>query len=225
MDMLVFGHAGARVLVFPTRNQPYTEYEDLRITEALRPKIEAGQMQLFCVDSIDAESFYCWWCRPADRVKRHVQYENYILNEVMPVMDKMNDNPVTVAHGCSFGAFHAANITFRHPKRFQRLVAFSGRYDPTLNVECFRDLLDGHRDEDVYYHTPVQYLPGLDGWRLEALRKVEMVFVIGKEDPFLDNNYYLSKILWEKEIWHALYEWEDRAHRGYYWRRMAPLYL
>lgn len=225
MDMLVFGHAGAKVLVFPTRNQPYTEYEDLRITEALRPKIEAGQMQLFCVDSIDAESFYCWWCRPADRVKRHVQYESYVLDEVMPMMHRMNDNPVTVAHGCSFGAFHAANITFRHPDRFQRLVAFSGRYDPTLNVECFRDLLDGHRDENVYYHTPVQYLPGLEGWRLDALRKIEMIFVIGKEDPFLDNNHYLSKILWEKGIWHALYEWEDRAHRGYYWRRMAPLYL
>ncbi len=225
MELLVFGHAGAKVLVFPTRDGRFYEYENLRIVESLRQKIESGHMQLYCVDSIDWETFYCWWCHPADRIRRHMAFEDYILNEVMPLMSSRNNHPCTIAHGCSFGAFHAANIAFRHPHLFQKLAAFSGRYDPTLNVECFRDLLDGYRDENLYFHTPVHYLPDLDGWRLDALRKMDIVLVIGKEDPFLDNNRYLSEILWQKGIWHALYEWDGRAHRGYYWRRMAPLYI
>lgn len=225
MELLVFGHAGAKVLVFPTRDGRFHEYENLGVVERLRHKIESGQLQLYCVDSIDAESWYCFWCHPADRVRRHLAFEEYILNEVMPLMAAKNRHPCTIAHGLSFGAFHAANIAFRHPHLFQKLAAFSGRYDPTINVESFRDLLDGHRDGNSYYHSPVQYLPGMNGWRLDALRRMDIVLVIGREDPFLDNNRHLSRILWGKGVWHALHEWDERAHRGYYWRRMAPLYV
>jgi esterase/lipase superfamily enzyme len=225
MELLVFGHAGAKVLVFPTRVARFHEYEDLRIVETLRPRIEAGEMQLFCVDSIDEEAFYNASAPPADRVLRHLAYEQYILTEVLPFMDSKNNDPMTVAHGCSMGAFHAANIAFRHPLLFDKLIAFSGRYDPTLSVEHFRDLLDGHRDENVFSNSPVNYLPTLAGWRLDALRAMEIVLVIGKEDPFLENNHHLSQLLWSKGVAHTLHEWDERAHRGYYWRRMAPQYV
>jgi esterase/lipase superfamily enzyme len=225
MELLVFGHAGAKVLVFPTRYARFHEYENMRVVEALRPKIEAGQLQLFCVDSIDEEAFYNSWARPEERVLRHLAYEQYLLDEVLPFMAEKNDHPVTISHGCSMGAFHAANIAFRHPHLFQKLAAFSGRYDPTLSVEEFRDLLDGHRDENVFSNSPVYYLPQLEGWKLDALRRMEIVLVIGREDPFLENNRQLSQILWSKGVAHELIEWDERAHRGYYWRRMAPLYV
>jgi esterase/lipase superfamily enzyme len=225
MELLVHGHAGAKVLVFPTRYARFHEYENLRIVEALRPKLDAGQLQLFCVDSVDEEAFYNAAAHPADRVLRHLAYEQYVLNEVLPFMDSVNDNPYTIAHGCSMGAFHAANIAFRHPDRFHKLAAFSGRYDPTLSIEHFQDLLDGHRDENVFSNSPVYYLPHVDGWKLDALRRMEITLVIGREDPFLENNHLLSRILWSKGVAHQLVEWDDRAHRGYYWRRMAPLYV
>ncbi len=225
MELLVFGHAGAKVLVFPTRDGRFYEYENLRMVDALRLKIESGHLQLYCLDSLDRETFYCCWCHPADRIRRHVAFEEYVLNEVLPLMAAKNGHPCTIAHGCSIGAYHAANIAFRHPHLFQKLSAFSGRYDLTLNVESFRDLFDGYRDEHVYYHSPVQFLPNLDGWRLDAIRRMDIVLTIGREDPFLDNNRYLSHILREKGVWHTLHEWEERAHSGHYWRRMAPLYV
>jgi esterase/lipase superfamily enzyme len=126
MELLVFGHAGAKLLVFPTWDGRFHEYENLGIVESLRHKIDAGQLQLFCLDSIDWEAFYCWWCHPADRVRRHAAFEEYILGEVMPLMASKNGHPCTIAHGCSFGAYHAANIAFRHPHLFQKLAAFSG---------------------------------------------------------------------------------------------------
>lgn len=226
MELLVFGHAGAKVLIFPTRDGRFYEYENLRIVESIKNKILSGELQLFCLDSIDHETFYCFWNHPKDRIQRHTHFEQYVLGEVIPFMNTLNSNPVIYSHGCSLGAYHAANIAFRHPHLFKKLIAFSGRFDLTLEVENFRNLLDGHYDEDVYFHTPTHFLPNLNcQQQLQALRKMQITIVIGKEDPFLGNNHELSRILTQKEICHEFYEWEGRAHRGYYWRRMAPLYL
>lgn len=226
MEFLVFGHAGAKVLIFPTRDGRFYEYENLRIVDSLANKIKAGHLQLICLDSIDHETFYCFWSRPEDRIKRHIQFENYILDEVIPFINHRNPHPCLIAHGCSLGAYHAANIAFRHPRLFHKLVAFSGRFDLTLKVEGFKDLFDGFYNDEVYFHTPTHFLPNLtDELQLEELRKMEITLIIGKEDPFLENNRQLSRILTEKRIDHALYEWDGRAHQGKYWRKMAPLYI
>ncbi|MGB0415533.1 MAG: esterase family protein [Coraliomargarita sp.] len=226
MELLVFGHAGAKVLVFPTRGGRFHEYEDMRMTDVLREKIDNGELQLFCVDSVDAESFYCWWAHPSGRVRRHEQYEDYILNEVLPFMHAKNPHDCVISHGCSLGAFHAANIAFRHPHRFKKLAAFSGRYDLTLAIECFDNLLDGYYDESVYFNTPTHYLSNLDcPERLDHLRDMDIVLIIGEKDPFKGNNEHLSRILATKGIDHRLEYWQDRAHRGHYWRQMAPHFV
>jgi esterase/lipase superfamily enzyme len=226
MEMLVFGHAGAKVLVFPTRGGRFYEYEHMRMPDVLRDKIENGHIQLYCIDSIDSESLYCWWAHPSGRVNRHNQYERYILDEVFPFMHDRNDHPCVISHGCSLGAYHAANIAFRHPYLFKKLAAFSGRYDLTMNVEYFGDLFDGFYNEDIYYHTPTHFLPSLEcNHRLQALREMDIVLVIGEHDPFRENNEHLSSILHNKGVSHQLQIWGDRAHQGYYWRRMAPIYI
>jgi len=226
MELLVFGHTGTKVLVFPTRDGNFFEYEDLRMVKQLADKIEQGHFQLFCVDSIDKESFYCDWRHPADRIHRHNQFEQYILNEVIPFMDETNPNPNRISHGCSLGAFHATNFAFRHPELFVKLCAFSGRYDLTMDVEHFKSLLGDYYDDNVYFHSPSHYIPNLNDERiLEDLRAMDIVIVIGNEDPFLDNNLALSQHLWDKGIWHAMHRWEGRAHRGRYWREMVKLYL
>jgi esterase/lipase superfamily enzyme len=226
MELLVFGHAGAKVLIFPTRDGRFYEYESLRMVQRLAHKIEAGQLQLFCVDSVDHDSLYCFWKHPAERIQRHTQFEDYILREVLPFMDSKNPYPCTIAHGCSLGAFHAVNIAFRHPHLFQKLSAFSGRYDLTLQVEGFTDLFNGYYDDTIYFHTPNHFLPNLAcDWRLQYLQRMDIILVIGKEDPFLGNNHHLSNILHNKGINHQLHEWGGRAHCGYFWRRMASIYL
>jgi esterase/lipase superfamily enzyme len=54
---------------------------------------------------------------------------------------------------------------------------------------------------------------------------MDMILVIGAEDPFLKNNQELSAILHKKNINHQLIIWDGRAHKGRYWRSMAPLYI
>ena len=226
MELLVFGQAGTKVLIFPTRGGRFYEYEDLGIAEVLRARIEAGELQLYCVDGIDAESFYCPAVHPSGRMQRYLQYEEYILNEVLPLMELKNPGGRSVVHGCSLGAYFAVNIGFKYPHLFQKVCAFSGRYNLTQPVECFHDLLDGHYDQTVYSNTPEHFLWDVEcGELLGNMRSMEIVLVCGKQDPFLGSNHSLSKALWSKSIPHQFLEWEDRAHRGRYWRMMAQAYL
>lgn len=226
MELLVFGHGGMKVLVFPTRCGRFYEYEKIGMIEVLRDKIEAGSLQFFCVDSVDAEGLYCAQIAPPQRIARQQAFERYILDEVLPFIHAKNSNECLISHGLSLGAYHAANVVFRHPQHFKKLIAFSGRYDLTLSVECFSDLFEGFYSEDIYFHTPTHFLPNLNcELQLEALRQIEITLVIGNEDPFLQNNQQLSDILWGKNIAHQLILWEGRAHNGEYWKQMAPFYL
>ena len=215
-----------RVLVFPTRVGRFYDYENWGLVGALRRPLENGWMQLYCVDSLDAESFYCFWCRPGDRLIRHEQYEAYLLEEVVPLSQRLNPNPTLATHGCSFGAYHAVNLALRHPQRFQKVVALSGRYDLTAPVGSFRDLFDGYYDERVYLHNPSHYLANLNNASLlDRLRQMDITLVIGEEDAFYENNVAFSHTLFNKGIHHGFHVWKGEAHRPRYWRQMASLYL
>lgn len=226
MELLIFGHAGAKVLMFPTREGRFWEYEQLNIVTSLAGKIDAGHLQLYCIEGLANESFYAKDRHPADRIRRHAALEDYILHEVLPLMASMNPHECTMAMGCSLGAFQAAALAFRHPHLFRKLVAFSGRYDLTLEVECFGNLFDGYYEDEIYFHTPLHFLPELTcAWRLEKLRQMDIVLAVGNADPFLDNNQYLSFLLSEKGVNHQFHIWDGRAHRAGAWRRMAALYI
>jgi esterase/lipase superfamily enzyme len=219
MELLIHGHAGARVLVFPTSQGRFYEYEDRGMVANLGDWLEQGALQLFCVDSVDAESFYCRWAHPGGRIRRHMQYEEYILDEVLPLTASVNPNPFLIAHGCSFGAYHAMNIALRHPQRFGRVLALSGKYDLT-------GFFDGYYDENIYYHTPRHFVPNLsDPGILDALRRVDIIMAIGKQDPNIEDSRALSRDLWAKGIWNALREWEGWSHDWPYWAQMTRLYI
>jgi esterase/lipase superfamily enzyme len=140
--------------------------------------------------------------------------------------ESRNPDPTLIAHGCSLGAYHAVNLACRHPARFKKVVALSGRYDLTLSVGSFRDLFDGYYDETIYYHTPSHFMPQLtDAALLEALRRMEITLVIGADDVFLENNVQFSGVLNSQRIEHRLHIWEGEAHRPRYWREMIAQYL
>ncbi len=224
MELLVFGDRGTPVLFFPTRTARFFDYENWNIVAAVQDKVEAGLLQLFCVDSVDIESFYAQ-TTPANKIKRHIEYEQYILTEVIPFIRAKNRKPLTAA-GCSFGGYHAVNIAFRHPTLFAKVVGMSARYDLTVSSPAFADLLDGFFNEDIYYNMPGMYMPNLtDEGILTQIKKLKIVLVIGQEDPFLDGNQKLSASLTQKNIPHEFFIWDGEAHRPRHWRRMVQLYL
>jgi esterase/lipase superfamily enzyme len=218
METLVFGHDGMPVLVFPTTMGRFYQYEDFGMVTALQPKLEAGSLQLFCPDSVDAESWYNKAVPPRQRVLRHLDYERYIINEYLAFTRQHNPRPLVVT-GTSFGAFHAVNIALRHPALFAKLVALSGRYDT-------RNFMDGYYDDDVYFNCPADFLPGLtDAAYLDPLRRMEIHLVTGEHDIALSSTRAISEMLHAKGIDSNLAIWWGHLHDWPLWREAIPHYL
>ena len=219
MELLVFGHAGARVLAFPASRHPFFDWEDRGLVASLAGHLDRGELQLFCVDNVDGESWYAWQRHPSERALRHVQYDRYLLEEVLPCTRRQNENPLLVVAGPSFGAYHAVNFAFRHPELVGRALGMSGIYD-------LRRFTNGYYDDNVYFNNPLDFIPREhDPARLAALRRMEIILAVGRDDPLLACNQRLSDILWAKEIWHALRVWDGFAHDWPVWARMLPLYI
>ncbi|MGH7471191.1 MAG: esterase family protein [Longimicrobiales bacterium] len=219
MELLVFGHAGARVLVFPTSLGKFFEWEDRGMVAALSEHLENGWIQLFCLDSVDAESWYARNKHPGERAARHQQYERYVLDEVIPLAWQVNPNPFLIVAGASFGAYHALNLAFRYPQAINRVIGLSGLYD-------IKQILSGYQDPNVYVHDPSHYMiHESDPGRLEALRRMNIILAIGKEDPNLKDNQHLSDVLWSKGVWHAFRLWDGWAHDWPWWRQMIQQYI
>jgi esterase/lipase superfamily enzyme len=219
MELLVLGHAGARVLVFPTSQGRFYEWEDRGMADALGEHLNRGWIQLLCVDSVDAESWYARWKHPVDRARRQEDYERYILDEVLPLSQRINPNPFLMATGTSFGAYHAVNFAFRFPHRFHRVIGMSGLYD-------VRMFADGVYDHHIYRHNPSHYVSDLsDHGHLEAMRRMDIIIATGEGDSFVENNRHLSRILWDKGVGNALRLWDGWAHDWPWWKQMIRQYI
>lgn len=219
MELLVFGHAGARVLVFPTSMGRFFDWEHRGLVAALGEHLGRGWVQLFCVDSVDAESWYAEHKSPEDRVRRHEQYDRYVLNEVLPFSLQQNPNPFLIATGASFGGYHAVNFGLRHPDRVGRVIGMSGLYD-------IKRFSTGWYGEKLYFHNPCDFIANEhDPRRLDALRRQDIILAIGRDDPAFPSNQRLSELLWSKGIWHALRVWDGFAHDWPVWEKMIRLYI
>jgi len=219
MDLLVFGHAGARVLVFPTSMGRFFEWEDRGMIGTVADQIERGWLQLFCVDSVDDESWYAKHKHPHERARRHAQYDAYLEHELVPFTRSRNDNPFLIATGASFGAYHAVAFAFRHPHLVGRILAMSGLYD-------VREMTEGYSDADVYYANPSDFIQHeSDQGRLEAIRRIDTILAIGRDDPAYWNNEQLSSALWNKGIPHAFRAWDGWAHDWPWWKQMFRQYV
>jgi esterase/lipase superfamily enzyme len=187
--------------------------------QCLGEHLERGWLQLFCVDSIDGESWYNTHVPAAQRARRHDQYDTYLADEVLPFSATLNGNPYVIAAGASFGGYHAINFGLRHADRVNRILCMSGLCD-------IRQFVDGHYDHNVYFHNPVDYISNEhEPSRLDALRHMDIILTVGRGDRLLASNQRLSEVLWSKDIWHALRIWDGFAHDWLVWHRMVQLYI
>ncbi|HEY4001724.1 MAG TPA: alpha/beta hydrolase-fold protein [Candidatus Xenobia bacterium] len=213
MSLNTYGHAGQNYLVFPTSKGRYFDWEGFGgMVGALEHALANGWVQLTCVDSVDAESWYNYGAHPGYRAFRHQQYDRYISEEVVPFILSRTGNPFIAAAGCSFGGYHAANFGFRHPDQISKIVSMSGSLDITDNVV-------GYYDDNVYYNNPKDYIPGLDDpsilWRLRQQRQY---FGLAPNEPFTGDHYFVVGKLHEKGVPAQLDVPHDAMHDWGFWR-------
>ncbi len=216
MEYLWFGDRGRPVLIFPTSAGRFYQNEDFGLVGALAEKVDSGWLQLVCVDSVDNEGWYDKRISPRDRARRHDDYDRYLRDEMLPLIEgRAGGNVVTL--GASFGAYHAANLAGRYPGRVTKAICFSGLYDVSR-------YLDGYWDDLCYYHTPSAYIANMDdGWK-EKLRQVEWVVATGEQDSLVRENRDFADLLARQgqrvhaEFWPGVFGhdwpfWKDAVRR------------
>ncbi len=220
MELLVFGEAGSPVLVFPTFNGRFYEYEDSGMVGALEEKINSGLVQLFCVDSFDKESWRNSSIHPHDRVRRQVTYESYILEEVLPLIRGLNQAQQVTVTGCDLGGYQSLNLTLRHPEVVNSCVSLSGRFD-------LKPFMNGYYDDDFYFNNPLDYLLNLEDRQILArYANIRFTFAVADHDPYLNENRRMTEILRLKNIPRTLETWPHNGQDNLsLWRQMAEKFL
>ena len=220
MEIVVYGHYGFALLMFPTAAADYLEYERFGLIDSLAHLLDAGKLKVFCVNSINSESWLNEHVPPPYRAIRHQQYNGYIVDEVVPfIWNHCSRETMIITAGASLGALHAANTFFRRPDMLSGTIAMSGSYD-------IKAYTSGYYDENCYFNSPVDYLPNLhDENILSSLRQSRHIHILSGqgacEAP--DRSIRLSNILQAKGIPHHLDLWgHDIPHDWPTWRAMLP---
>jgi len=223
MGIRVHGHYGQPMVVFPTSGGDEWEYENQGVVAALGAHVDGGRVKLFCVDSVNDESWYNKQAHPAHRTYLQSMYDAYVSLEVAPFIQNHCQTPgiAITTTGSSFGAYHAANTVLKHPDLFRRCLALSGVYD-------LRRFMDGHYDDNFYFNNPVDYVANLaDGWYLHNLHQCDIRLATG-HGPWEESGptYRLSEVLRARGIPHAVDDWgPDGGHDWPYWKRQMDVYL
>ena len=225
MTVKVYGSGGKPVLVVPSQNGRYFDFENFGMVETCKEYIEAGKIQLFCIDTIDTETWSDEAGDPGARLQKHEIWFRYVIEEVYPWMMKENGSRgKAMVTGCSMGAFHAGNFFFRRPDLFDTLIALSGVYDPTR-------LIHGYFDETMYLNSPVHSLRGMpeDHPYMALYRASKIIICVGQgawEDLMLTGTREIEQVLEEKGIPAWIDYWGfDVSHDWPWWRKQWSYFL
>jgi len=90
MALKVYGHAGRPVLAFPSQDGRYWDFESWGMVDACSAFIDEGRARIIAVDGIDWQSWTNQSISPADRARRHDDYDRYLAAEVVPFVCGLN---------------------------------------------------------------------------------------------------------------------------------------
>jgi esterase/lipase superfamily enzyme len=227
-ELLAYGHYGRPVLAFPAEAGQAWDFEDHGMIDAVADLIDAGRLKLYCVSSADADSWSNRSVPVEERARRHENYENWVLQDVVPWIAADCAGPTEIAAlGVSLGAFHAVNIALRHADVFPLAIGLSGNYDPTTWHPW------GDQGSSTYFNNPMAYVRNLNGDHLDWLRAhVHIVLVVGQGawevDPTkaLPSTRAFGALLAEKGLGFELDVWGyDIPHDWPSWRAQLQHHL
>jgi esterase/lipase superfamily enzyme len=223
MEIVTYGHYGFPLLMFPTAAADYLEYERFQVIDVIAEYIDAGKVKVFSINSINRDSWMKRDLHPQWRAARQSAYNNYVTEEVAPyIWNSCNGRLGIITTGASLGAYHCANQLFRRPDLFDGMIAMSGNYN-------IRQFAVGYFDENVYFNSPLDYLPNLnDDYYLPMLQKKHHIHILSGQGAYEnpDGSRQLAGLLAAKGIPCNLDLWGyDMPHDWPTWRAMLKYYL
>ncbi|TAL22989.1 MAG: esterase [Frankiales bacterium] len=217
--VIAYGSYGRPVLVFPSSEGRAEDYESNGMVDAVRPLVDAGRVKLYCLDSWDGGSWYRDDLPLEERARRHEAYERWVVEGAVPYVDAdCGGRQDMIVTGCSFGAYHAANLALRRADLFPLALCFSGVYD--LSVLGW-----GERGTSFHLNNPLWSLGAAEGDHLDWLRsRLSLLLVCGQgqwEDTTgaLDSTVAFGRLCQEKALRVEVDLWgHDVPHDWPSWR-------
>ncbi|MGD1006511.1 MAG: esterase [Ignavibacteriaceae bacterium] len=218
-EMLVFGHYGYPIILFPTFNAHYWEAKDFGLINSASYLIDSGQIKIYCPDGVDCLSWDNNSIEPANKVITQIAYEKTILNDVIGFVKHETSLERVGVAGCNFGAYHALNLAFKHPDKVEKLICIGGFFD-------IKQFIYNYYDDNCYFNNPPDYLPNLtDNRYLNQFKTMKIILGIDESDQYLEQNKNISGILRSKSVNHWLDVRPNNGHNWEFRREVFPKYL
>ncbi len=217
-----WGHYGVPVLVFPTAGGDAEEVERHHVVGACWPLVESGRAKLYSVDSVGGQVMVGKVGTQGYRMALMDHFHQAIREEVVPAIraDSGGYEGPIIAAGSSIGAFNALAMVCRYPDAFGAAVCMSGTYD-------LQPLYEGHWSDDLFFASPLHFLPGLDGPLLDQLRRRFVVLASGSGAwENVGESWRVAEVLGAKGVPNRVDDWGPAyEHDWGTWRAMLPRYL
>lgn len=223
LHMWTFGHAGRPVIALPTSGGYAHEWQQHGVVDHLRDWIAQGRIRIWQPETNIAET---WNGKNAPlhwRLLRHMAYERYVTEELVPHIRHVTGRSDIIILGASVGAMYAVNFALKYPHLFSQAIGLSGRYEA-------RTFTHGHDNTDVYHSNPAAFVWNLHGEHLARIqRHTHITLVCGQgahESNCLRETLHLAKGLEQKHIplWVDIWG-RDVAHEWVWWRRQIRHHL
>lgn len=221
MRAVRYGERGRVVVYFPSSGGDETEFERYDMPAVCASRIAAGTLQVFSVDARGPHGLFSDALPHARRMAEYARFERYAKEELLPWLRQQTGCDGVTALGCSYGAFVVANLLLKVPELVRYGVGFGGVYG-------LWHRLGGHHDLDVYYHTPLEFLPRWDD--PEALARIRETdgfdLFAGRDDPWLESSDAMAEALRERSIPCRYDVWDSPAdHHERWWRGQLGAWL
>lgn len=224
MNVKIYGGGGLPILVFPTQDAMSDNFENFGMIDTLKNFLDEKKIQLFCVDTVDSESWSNICGDKVWRAARQESYYNYIIEEVLPLIrGKNSTNNLPIATGCSLGALHAAIVFLRRPELFGGMLAMSGIYDAKF-------FFDGWSNPTLYDNSPTDFLANMPPNHpyIEIYNAKKIIFCIGQGrwEEGLQSTADMQKIFRDKNISAWVDFWGyDVDHDWDWWKKQIVYFL
>ena len=151
---------------------------------------------------------------------RQLQYESYLIDEVVPFINEENDIKYIIIAGIDLGGYHAITAALKNPAVFGKAVGISGIYD-------IKRFLDGFYNDTVYYNNPVDFVPNLTKQpMLDKIRDVDFRLVSYETDQRKNDTQRMSTVLRMKFIEHKLDIWGTDGQKEWdLWPQMLKTHI
>jgi len=192
-------NTGVPVLAIPCQDGNCDNWEGFHMPEVLSEYIERGDIQLFCIDTVDKESWSDVNGNKEHRAWIQECYFQYVVNDAIGYIRARNaSGKLPIITGCSLGATHAMICFLRRPDLFSGVLGLSGCYDTV-------SFWDGWCNNILYENAPLNFLENMpiDHRYIELYKQKKIIACVGQgawEDMGISSTAMLRNVLEKKGV-------------------------